>query len=641
MAFIEKLNKKEDGSSYVMEEIQTVTDGIYAGYLEHDNVTSNTVKVYTGSMYTGDEITTFNLSTPLDASWKTYIKIFASVDQVYITYETAGDTVEAEDINILQNAITAAQEELDQYELSNDAEMSSLKGRVSTVETSKASETSVASRLLLKADKSDTYTKSEADARIEAVVGAAPEALDTLKEIAAALNNDADFAGTMTARLATKVDKAAGKGLSTEDYTTAEKTKLAGIEASAEVNNISDVNASLLTGSADTTLHYHTADRNRSNHTGTQTASTISDFAAAARAIVLTGLSTATNAVIGATDTILAAFGKLQAQVTANLATLTSHISNVSNPHSVTKDQVGLGNCDNTADAAKSVASAAKLTTARTITVSGDATGSVSFDGSSNSALALTVANSGVTAGTYTSLTVNAKGLVTAGANPTTQVAQGGTGATTAAGALTNLGLTATASEINTLDGITTTVTELNYCDGVTGNIQTQLNAKAPLASPALTGIPTAPTATTGTNTTQLATTAFVQQALSTAGYGDMMKAVYDADGDGIVDSAETAVQLQTARTIALSGGVTGTATSFNGSANITIPVTSVSASYLTGTAAVSTTGNAATATKLGTARTISLAGNASGSAAFDGSSNISIAVTMTGPITWGQLKGA
>ena len=34
---------------------------------------------------------------------------------------------------------------------------------------------------------------------------------------------------------------------------------------------------------------------------------------------------------------------------------------------------------------------------------------------------------------------------------------------------------------------------------------------KAPLASPDLTGVPTAPTATNGTNTTQLATTAFVQ----------------------------------------------------------------------------------------------------------------------------------
>ena len=38
-----------------------------------------------------------------------------------------------------------------------------------------------------------------------------------------------------------------------------------------------------------------------------------------------------------------------------------------------------------------------------------------------------------------------------------------------------------------------------------------ELAGKAPLASPALTGTPTAPTATAGTNTTQLATTAFVQ----------------------------------------------------------------------------------------------------------------------------------
>jgi hypothetical protein len=40
---------------------------------------------------------------------------------------------------------------------------------------------------------------------------------------------------------------------------------------------------------------------------------------------------------------------------------------------------------------------------------------------------------------------------------------------------------------------------------------------RAPLASPALTGTPTAPTATLGTNTTQIATTAFVQSALPAA----------------------------------------------------------------------------------------------------------------------------
>jgi hypothetical protein len=44
--------------------------------------------------------------------------------------------------------------------------------------------------------------------------------------------------------------------------------------------------------------------------------------------------------------------------------------------------------------------------------------------------------------------------------------------------------------------------------------------AFAPLASPALTGTPTAPTATSGTNTTQLATTAFVQAAVT--GFGSV-----------------------------------------------------------------------------------------------------------------------
>lgn len=46
---------------------------------------------------------------------------------------------------------------------------------------------------------------------------------------------------TVEAALAAKVDKVDGKGLSTEDYTTAEKTKLAGIEDGADVNVIEAV----------------------------------------------------------------------------------------------------------------------------------------------------------------------------------------------------------------------------------------------------------------------------------------------------------------------------------------------------------------------------------------------------------------
>lgn len=69
----------------------------------------------------------------------------------------------------------------------------------------------------------------------------------------------------------------------------------------------------------------------------------------------------------------------------------------------------------------------------------------------------------------------------------------------------------------------------------------TLLAAKAPLASPALTGTPTAPTAAAATNTTQIATTAFVQEALSAAGSGDMSKSVYDTTNNGKVDVAEVA----------------------------------------------------------------------------------------------------
>jgi len=71
----------------------------------------------------------------------------------------------------------------------------------------------------------------------------------------------------------------------------------------------------------------------------------------------------------------------------------------------------------------------------------------------------------------------------------------------------------------------TVSATELGYLDGVTSAIQTQIDSKlatstasstyAPLASPALTGVPTAPTAAANTNTTQVATTAYVQNEIS------------------------------------------------------------------------------------------------------------------------------
>ncbi|MBZ9820186.1 pyocin knob domain-containing protein [Mesorhizobium sp. CA4] len=60
------------------------------------------------------------------------------------------------------------------------------------------------------------------------------------------------------------------------------------------------------------------------------------------------------------------------------------------------------------------------------------------------------------------------------------------------------------------LDTIAELAAALQNNPDIITQILTSVGLKAPLASPALTGVPTAPTAAAGTNTTQLATTAFV-----------------------------------------------------------------------------------------------------------------------------------
>ena len=68
-------------------------------------------------------------------------------------------------------------------------------------------------------------TEAYVQGQIEALVDGAPEALDTLKELATALGDDANFASTMVQELAKKVDKVDGSRLMTQE----EATKLAGL----------------------------------------------------------------------------------------------------------------------------------------------------------------------------------------------------------------------------------------------------------------------------------------------------------------------------------------------------------------------------------------------------------------------------
>jgi hypothetical protein len=164
--FPAKLNKKTDGSIYVVEETLPIANGKYEGLLAHDNITNTSIRVYTGPKLTGEEIINYIISVPSETPWRRHIKVFAGSPMVYVTYETQGDTVEADDVNVLQESITATQGEIERYKAANDAAVEHLGDRLTTVEDG-------------------------------------------------------------------KVDKIPGKGLSTNDYSTAEKTKLAGIEAGA------------------------------------------------------------------------------------------------------------------------------------------------------------------------------------------------------------------------------------------------------------------------------------------------------------------------------------------------------------------------------------------------------------------------
>jgi hypothetical protein len=155
-------------------------------------------------------------------------------------------------------------------------------------------------------------------------------------------------------------------------------------------------------------------------------------------------------------------------------------------------------------------ATATALATARTFQLTGDVEASgVTFDGTGNVSLT-TVIGTGA--------------IVNADVNTSAQIAY----------SKLNLTNTIVDADVNASAAIawskiapsaTVSTTELGYLDGVTSAVQTQLDAKlttataastyAPLASPALTGVPTAPTATAGTSTTQVATTAYVGTAIS------------------------------------------------------------------------------------------------------------------------------
>lgn len=133
------------------------------------------------------------------------------------------------------------------------------------------------------------------------------------------------------------------------------------------------------------------------------------------------------------------------AQTTANTAKTNAAVAQSTANEAKTAAQTNAGAITKIVDgttkvakatAADSATAAGKLSAPRTIALKGDATGSAAFDGSANKDITVTLANSGVTAGTYSVATVDAKGRVIAGA----QVVEVGTAGQVAPGASLAIG---------------------------------------------------------------------------------------------------------------------------------------------------------------------------------------------------------
>ncbi len=195
--------------------------------------------------------------------------------------------------------------------------------------------------------------------------------------------------------------------------------------------------------------------------------------------------------------------------------------------------------------------------------------------------------------------------------------------------------ITATPAELNVLDGITSTTAELNYTDGVTSNIQTQLDAKAPLASPAFTGTATGANLTlsgdltvNGSTTTLDTTNLAVEDNLMELNAGVTSNAndsgfliERGSTGDNAIFMWDESADKFTLGTTTATGTTTG---------DITLSSTGTLVASLEGNVTGDVTGNADTATTLATARNFSLTGDVTaGAVSFDGSGNVALSTTI------------
>lgn len=157
--------------------------------------------------------------------------------------------------------------------------------------------------------------------------------------------------------LSDKVDKETGKGLSTNDYTTTEKNKLAGIASGAQVNVIETVkvnNTALTPSSKAVNVTVPTKTSDITNDSGFITASDVPEGAAASS----TTPKMDGTAAVGS-ETAFARGDHIHPSDTSRVPTTRTVAGHaLSADVTLVKGDVGLGNVDNTADTDKPVSTA-------------------------------------------------------------------------------------------------------------------------------------------------------------------------------------------------------------------------------------------------------------------------------------------
>ena len=172
-----------------------------------------------------------------------------------------------------------------------------------------------------------------------------------------------------------KVDKTTGKGLSTEDFTTALRTKLDDLYTKAELDgkfagivqwSVSVVSSLPTEGQANTIYLVPKTGDGNDTHDEYLWIDGAWELVGSTQIQVdvvngTTGITVAGQSLQTATEAHPGLMTVAQVQALASKAeasALTAHTGSRSNPHGVTKAQVGLGNVDNTSDMAKPISTA-------------------------------------------------------------------------------------------------------------------------------------------------------------------------------------------------------------------------------------------------------------------------------------------